>query len=121
MRIVSAIMVLAMLLSFAACVKTPDPAETTAPADTTAAPDESTAPEVDLSDSLQIELITTSGLTVTDVVWSSGNPDVLVVSEDGLITMAACAPGRYQYIAEVALSDGSTHTLTGWCECPPQE
>jgi len=78
-------------------------------------------PTLNPSDSLQIELITTSGLTVTDVVWSSGNPDVLVVSEDGLITMAACAPGRYQYIAEVALSDGSTHTLTGWCECPPQE
>jgi len=68
MRIVSAIMVLAMLLSFAACVKTPDPAETTAPADTTAAPDESTAPEVDLSDSLPAE--TFDGEEI--LIWTGG-------------------------------------------------
>ncbi len=80
-----------------------------------------TYPSLAPNTSTKIELITGPGLTVTKAVWSSGNASVLDVAQDGTITMVASRQGRFQYTAEVTLSDGSTHTLVGWCECLSQE
>ncbi len=69
MRIISMLMVLAMLLSFAACVKNPDTPDTTDPADATTAPAETTAPPEDLSDNLPEETFNNQEI----LIWEGHN------------------------------------------------
>jgi len=78
MRIVSMLLVLSMLLGFAACTKNPDPAETTAPGDTTAATEPLETEDPLLNDNLPDETFNNESIDI----WLGYNRYMVGINPD---------------------------------------